>query len=192
MRGSSSTTRIVVIDFLLPALISIQLRQPGVNISSSCRQLHLLESDRSTCSDTVAMGAAKLPRHSDHDNLRRRVAMSSSRIPAAESYQASIAAGLSKLAVLPNWLLAPLQADRVSDALRRAVPEFSSGALTLRSAKIKRMTLKDDAGGRWAGTYNLSVEGPDGKRSIALRGTFTPPALRRDDAAESQPLERPP
>jgi hypothetical protein len=91
-----------------------------------------------------------------------------------------IAAGLRRLAVLPDWLLAPLQADRVSAALRESVPEFASGALELRGCKIKRMLLKE-ASGRWAGTYTLTVAGPDGKQPILLRGTFTPPDLRRQD-----------
>jgi len=43
------------------------------------------------------------------------------------------------------------------------------------------MTLKDGASGRWVGTYNLNVEGSDGKRQVALRGSFTPPRLRRPE-----------
>jgi hypothetical protein len=81
------------------------------------------------------------------------------------------------LAVLPDWLLAPLQGDRVGEALRQSVPEIASGNLGLRGCKIKRMLLKDSSG-RWVGTYNLSVEGPHGKRQVALRGSFTPPGLR--------------
>ena len=93
--------------------------------------------------------------------------------------------GLHALATLPDWLLAPLQAKAVAAALRAAVPEFASGALELKGCKIKRMLLKDD--GRWVGTYALSTEGPQGKQSVALRGTFTPPALR----AEPAPAEAP-
>jgi hypothetical protein len=88
---------------------------------------------------------------------------------------------LRKLAPLPAWLLAPLQGDQVADALRRGVPEFASGDLTLRSCRIKRMLLRDD--GRWAGTYNLTVEASGAKRSVALRGTFTPSGLRGDGEA---------
>jgi hypothetical protein len=94
----------------------------------------------------------------------------------------NLAAGLRRLAVLPDWLLAPLQSKNVAEALRQSVPEFASGALELRGCKIKRMLLKD-ASGRWVGTYTITVEGPDGKRPIALRGTFTPPDLRRLEAA---------
>ena len=93
-----------------------------------------------------------------------------------KSTDAGVAAGLAKLAALPEWLLAPLQADRVQAELRRQVPEFASGALALAGVKIKRMLLKDD--GRWAGTYNLAIEDPaDGKRAVALRGVFTPAHL---------------
>ena len=93
--------------------------------------------------------------------------------------------GLHALAALPDWLLAPLQAKPVAAALRAAVPEFASGALELKSCKIKRMLLKDD--GRWAGTYTLSTEGPQGTQSVALRGTFTPPALRGEPAPAQAP-----
>ena len=99
-----------------------------------------------------------------------------------ESTDTSIAAGLARLATLPDWLLAPLQADRVQDELRRHVPEFASGALALSGVKIKRMLLKD--GGRWVGTYSLAIAEPEGgKRTVALRGTFTPPHLGAAAAA---------
>jgi hypothetical protein len=94
-----------------------------------------------------------------------------------------IAAGLRRLAALPDWLLAPLQANQVGAALCEHVHEFSTGALELRGIKIKRMLLKDTSG-RWIGTYALTVAGPDGKRQIALRGTFTPPSMRRPQATQ--------
>jgi hypothetical protein len=90
--------------------------------------------------------------------------------------ESEVTAGLYKLAALPAWLLAPLQAKPIAAALRQVIPEFVSGALELKSCKIKRMLLKGD--GHWAGTYALGIEGPEGKQSLALRGTFTPPALR--------------
>jgi len=110
-----------------------------------------------------------------------RNVVSSLTTPAKQSHENQIAEGLRKLVALPNWLLAPLQSDRVVESLRREVPEFSSGALVLRGAKIKRMTLKEDARGRWAGTYHLTIEEPSaGKRSVALRGTLTPAHLHTD------------
>ncbi len=97
--------------------------------------------------------------------------------PAEESAETTIAAGLAKLAELPEWLLAPLQAGRVRDALRRGVPEFASGALALTGVKIRRMLLKDDRR-CWAGVYQLTIEDPaSGTRAVELRGTFTPPSV---------------
>jgi len=116
--------------------------------------------------------------------------MSPSTTPDERSAETDIADGLRKLAVLPDWLLEPLQADRIGAALQQSVPEFASGALTLRGCKIKRMLLKD-ASGRWVGTYNLSVEGPDGKRQVALRGSFTPPDLRHPTNADDSATEVP-
>lgn len=91
--------------------------------------------------------------------------------------ESEITAGLQTLSTLPAWLLAPLQGERVSAALRQAVPELAEGRLTLKGCKIKRMLLKDD--GRWGGTYSLALDDPAaGKRTIAVRGSFTPPHLR--------------
>ncbi|MFN8502009.1 phosphotransferase [Kouleothrix sp.] len=100
-----------------------------------------------------------------------------------------ISVGLRKLDTLPEWLLAPLQAKTVRAALAEAVPEFASGAQTLKACKIKRMLLKD--AGRWAGTYTLTIAGSgDETRTLALRGTFTPPHLRgaATPAAPARPL----
>jgi aminoglycoside phosphotransferase (APT) family kinase protein len=105
--------------------------------------------------------------------------------PAAPALPAEALPNLRRSGKLPEWLLAPLQADQVSRALRKQVPEFASGALSLRGCKIKRMLLNGSSG-RWVGTYNLTVESPDGKRQIALRGTFTPPHLRQpEDVADT-------
>jgi hypothetical protein len=93
----------------------------------------------------------------------------------ADSTETNISDGLARLATLPTWLLAPLQPDRMLAALRRGVPEFASGALVLRAVKIKRLLLKD--GGRWFGTYSLTLEEGGSKRAVALHGTLTPPAL---------------
>jgi len=104
--------------------------------------------------------------------------------------ESDVAAGLRQLAVLPEWLLAPLQSDRVAEALRRHIPELASGVLALHACKIKRMLLKE-ASGRWVGTYNLTVEQPGvGKQSIALRGTLTPPHLPQP-AAEDEFSQHP-
>ena len=85
-----------------------------------------------------------------------------------------VAASLQRLAALPGWLLAALQPDQVSAALVRDIPELASGALKLRSCKVKRLLLKDDSG-RWTGAYNVAVEDPQTgqKRTIVLDGTLT-------------------
>lgn len=86
-------------------------------------------------------------------------------------------ASIRRLGVLPAWLLAPLQAEVVAEALRQAVPELADGHTALKACKIKRMLLKDDA--CWVGTYTLKLDDPaSGKRELSLRGTLTPPHLR--------------
>jgi len=125
-------------------------------------------------SNTMAMLERHLSRATGH-------VAASLATPAKQSQQNHFAEGLPQLAALPTWLLAPLQSERVVEALRCEVPEFSSGALILRRAKIRRMLLKEDAGGRWAGTYHLTIEDPStGERGLALRGTLTPPHLQAD------------
>ncbi|MBK9714892.1 MAG: phosphotransferase [Kouleothrix sp.] len=109
--------------------------------------------------------------------------MSTTTAVTKETTEENIAAGLARLAVLPEWLLAPLQADRVAAALRQALPELADGRLALRGCKIKRMLLQGDTG-RWAGTYTLTIEAPGaGKRTVALRGTFTPAHVGAVEAA---------
>ena len=103
--------------------------------------------------------------------------MISSTTKVDETRAPAIAAGLAKMALLPEWLLAPLQADVVRDALRQSVPEFAAGTLSLNGVKIRRMLLKDDSR-CWAGVYDLAIEDSfSGKRTIALRGSVTPPAV---------------
>jgi len=103
-----------------------------------------------------------------------------------QSVPTAVSDGLRKLATLPDWLLAALEPERVSEALTRHVPEFASGELKLRSCKVKRLTLKDTSG-RWAGTYNLTIQDSAGqKQAIALRGTLTAPAVDRQPPATDE------
>jgi hypothetical protein len=97
-----------------------------------------------------------------------------------------VAASLQRLAELPGWLLAALQPEQVSAALMRDIPELASGALKLRSCKVKRLLLKDDSG-RWTGAYNVAVEDPQTgqKRTIVLDGTLTAPGLRTPGASNT-------
>ena len=112
--------------------------------------------------------------------------------PAPDESASEIEANLLRLGTLPAWLLAPLQAATVADALRQAVPELADGRLALKNCKIKRMLLKED--GRWVGSYTLALDDPAaGKRSLVLRGTFTPLLLRAGEPATppEQPLGSP-
>ena len=108
------------------------------------------------------------------------------------SQSTEVSDGLQRLAALPDWLAAALQPRRVADALVRHVLEFASGELTLRGCKIRRLLLKDTSG-RWAGTYNLTVEGPQPgqKQTIQLRGTLTAPRLAQPPEIESQAVQQP-
>jgi hypothetical protein len=97
---------------------------------------------------------------------------------------------MRQLAALPGWLLAALEPAQVADALALHVPEFISGELKLRSCKVKRLILKDTSG-RWAGTYNVTYEGPAAqKQTLALRGMLTAPNVvrRSPPAADQQPF----
>lgn len=98
-----------------------------------------------------------------------------------------VSADLQRLATLPDWLIAAVQPDRVSEALARHVPEFASGKLKLRSCKVRRLILKDTSG-RWSGTYSLTVEEPlsGQKQTLSLRGALTAPQLAQPDAAGNQ------
>ena len=102
-----------------------------------------------------------------------------------------ITANLQRLAALPGWLLAALQSEQVSASLTRHMPELASGALKLRSCKIKRLLLKDDSG-RWSGAYTVAVEDTQTgqKHTIVLDGTLTAPAQRASGVATTPSPER--
>jgi hypothetical protein len=96
-------------------------------------------------------------------------------------------AGMAQLMSLPDWLLAPLQAESFLDVLRVHVEEFASGQLLILSCGIKRFFLKDD-GGYWEGTYNLAVQSPSGlERTILLHGKLTAPGFGQPELMESEP-----
>src|SRR4051794_31451043 len=65
-------------------------------------------------------------------------------------------ADLSHLHTLPDWLLAPLQAERVTASLQQHVHEFASGALRIIKVKAKRLFLQDERG-TWEATYTLTT-----------------------------------
>jgi hypothetical protein len=83
----------------------------------------------------------------------------------------SVADGLRRFAVLPDWLSAIAQPERVRRSLLAAIPEFAGGALTLLDCEVRRLRIKDDY---WTTLYNLTVAGPEPEepRRVAVRGTL--------------------
>ena len=97
-------------------------------------------------------------------------------------------AGMAQLMSLPDWLLAPLQAENFIDALRLQVSEFASGEWLILYCGIKRFVLKDE-GGYWEGTYNLSVQSSSTglEKTILLHGKLTAPWFRKPEFMKSEP-----
>lgn len=62
---------------------------------------------------------------------------------------------LRTFALLPDWLLAAVQPERVREVLSRSIPEFASGTLTLQECKPKHLLLSDDRAS-WTGIYHLT------------------------------------
>jgi hypothetical protein len=85
-------------------------------------------------------------------------------------------AAMVELMSLPDWLLAPLQAENFIDALRLHVSEFASGEWLILYGGTKRFLLKDDSG-YWEGTYNLAVQSSSTglEQTILLHGKLTAP-----------------
>jgi hypothetical protein len=85
-------------------------------------------------------------------------------------------AAMAELMSLPDWLLAPLQAENFIDALRLHVSEFASGEWLILYGGIKRLFLKDDSG-YWEGTYDLGVQSSSSglEQTILLHGKLTAP-----------------
>jgi aminoglycoside phosphotransferase (APT) family kinase protein len=81
----------------------------------------------------------------------------------------------------PAWLAAAAAPERICAAVRRQVPEFASGTLTLRNCEIKRLRLRDT--GHWIGLYRFTVDGrPSGRPEVvAVGGTLIPPGLPAPD-----------
>ena len=103
-------------------------------------------------------------------------------------------AGLAQLMSLPDWLLAPLQAENFIDALRLHVSEFASGEWLILYCGIKRLFLKDDSG-YWEGTYRLTVKSSatGQEQTVTLYGLLTAPWLVKPTTTErsASPLGSP-
>jgi hypothetical protein len=94
-----------------------------------------------------------------------------------------------QFSAVPPWLAAALDADQVMAALNRHVPEFASGALTLRDCAIDQLHLKD-TNSEWGRNWMLTVADADGERRIPIRVALTPPGLSTiDQPAATLPLE---
>ncbi|HJQ14711.1 MAG TPA: phosphotransferase [Anaerolineales bacterium] len=94
--------------------------------------------------------------------------------------------GMAQLMNLPDWLLAPLQAENFIDALRLHVSEFASGEWLILYGGIKRLLLKDDSG-YWEGTYNVEVQSSSTgvEQTILLHGKLTAPWFGKVTSTES-------
>lgn len=94
-----------------------------------------------------------------------------------------------QFSTIPAWLAAALDADQVMMALNRHVPEFASGALTLRDCAIDQLHLKD-TNGEWGRNWMLTVADADGERLIPIRVKLIAPGLPTiDQPATTLPLE---
>src|SRR5262245_54502883 len=89
--------------------------------------------------------------------------------------------GVRQFATLPDWLEAATTSEPFCAALMRAVPEFTSGELTIRECDIGHVRIKRDV---WTGVYELTIAGPrdDPPRVVALRGTIIPPGQPEPNA----------
>lgn len=109
------------------------------------------------------------------------MATSTERIDAAQAVR--------QLSGIPSWLAIALDADQVIQALNRHVPEFASGALTLRACAIDQLHLKD-TNGEWGRNWMLTVAGADGERQVPMRVQLVAPGLAAiDPPAETSPFE---
>ncbi len=77
---------------------------------------------------------------------------------------------LQRFAMLPDWLRAIADPDRMRTAFAQGIPEFASGALTLQDCDVKRVRNKKY---RWTAMYQLTIAGMP--QEVKLRGTLIPP-----------------
>jgi aminoglycoside phosphotransferase (APT) family kinase protein len=93
---------------------------------------------------------------------------------------AGVRGELGRYAVVPPFLLAAVDQERVGSALRASVPELKAGGWILRDCEPKRLRLNMDA---WTGQYVLSVATPDGEQQTVTLSA----QLRRPDPAAAPP-----
>jgi hypothetical protein len=83
---------------------------------------------------------------------------------------ADVRASLRRFGLVPAWLAAAADPERVGAALVRHEPQLALGRVA-----VKRLRLNSKQG-TWAGRYEATVAGPDGAaHPVALLGTLYPP-----------------
>lgn len=92
----------------------------------------------------------------------------------------AVSDNLQRFGMLPDWLSAIADSDRVRRALVRGIPEFASGALVLQDCDVGRVRMKKDS---WTALCQLTVEKPpQGQQEVVkIRGTLIPPGLAEPD-----------
>jgi Phosphotransferase enzyme family len=90
------------------------------------------------------------------------------------TYATSVLESLRQFALLPDWLSAIVDQDRVYHALTHNIREFASGEFALQDCDVKRVRLKK---GVWTAMIRLKVAEPQhsGSRVVTLRSTLIPP-----------------
>jgi len=84
--------------------------------------------------------------------------------------------GLSRLATLPEWLVAAAEPDRLRTGLARAVREFTRGELELHRSRAKHFRLQ---GATWTFLCRVTVGRPDGEPyDVWLEGSVDPAGTR--------------
>ncbi len=86
----------------------------------------------------------------------------------------TVIAPLDTFAVLPDWLAAGMDGERVKESLQRQVPEFFEERARLLSCTPERLRAK---GEEWLARYRLSVADPDGQTdSVVVVGNLFAPS----------------
>src|SRR3982750_2044648 len=96
---------------------------------------------------------------------------------------AGVRASLHQFGVLPAWLVAAADPERIEAALVRHEPGLTLGGVTVKRVRLNRHD------GTWTGRYQATVTQPDGAaRALELLGTLFPPTT--GPAPEDRPATR--